>query len=215
MHTYVPMIDAILSASNPDEVTPKRIRKALQELFGINLDTHRKEVNQLIIQRFEESKQRPRYLITKEELRRKDEALASKLQTAAKRAKSSKSSSVKKKKKRSNNDANSNPNALNLRKVMISEPLSGFLGETSLPRTQIVKLVWDYIKDHNLQNPDDRREILCDDRMKPIFGEKMTMFTLNKILSKYLSNSEEIGVKKSPSSPEDKLNFPEASEATE
>lgn len=208
LNTYVPMIDAILSASDPDEVTPKRIRKALQELFGVNLDSYRKDINQLIIQRFEESKQRPKQLVSKEELLKKDEMLASKLQALAKRTKGAKTSTSKTKKKKkngNNNDGPANPNALNSRKVSISEPLSGFLGESSLPRTQVVKLVWDYIKNHNLQNPEDRREIICDERMKPIFGDKMTMFSLNKILSKYLSKSDEIAVKKSASSPDNSI----------
>lgn len=202
---YVPMIDAILSASDPDQVTPKRIRKALQELFGVNLDSHRKDINQIIIERFQESQSRPRQLITKEELLKKDEAIARQLQKddhkSVKRTRGSSKPLSKAKKRKTKENATPNPNGLNARKVMLAEPLSKFLGETMLPRTQVVKQIWDYIKEHQLQNPEDRREILCDDKMKPIFGEKMTMFSMNKILSNFLYNPDD--VVKGSSSPQE------------
>lgn len=201
---YVPMIDAILSASDPDQVTPKRIRKALQELFGINLDSHRKDINQIIIERFQESQSRPRQLVTKEELLKKDEAIARQLQkedhTSVKRSRGSSKTPSKAKKRKTKENTTPNPNGLNARKVMLAEPLSEFLGETMLPRTQVVKLMWDYIKEHQLQNPEDRREILCDDKMRPIFGQKMTMFSMNKILSNFLYNPDDV-VKENSSPP--------------
>lgn len=189
---YVPMIDAIIIASNPDEVSPKKIRKAIQELFAVNLDSKRKTVNELIVERFHEIQKQPRVIITKEALRENDEAIAKSLQRevtqSSKRSKTSKEK--KEKKKRRKPDASSN--SINVRKVLLSEPLKEFLGEPEMPRTQVVKKVWNYIKEHDLQNPSDRREILCDKTMEPIFGKKMTMFTLNKILAKHLFNKDDL-----------------------
>ncbi|EDO18829.1 hypothetical protein Kpol_1028p105 [Vanderwaltozyma polyspora DSM 70294] len=197
---YKPMIDAIIVASNPDEVSPKKIRKAIQELFAIDLDGKRKEINELIVDRFYELQSNPKVLISKDELRKKDETIAKNLQKGAngtttvskKRTikKSSKGKDETKKKKRRQTEAN--PNSINVRKVLLSPKLQEFLGETELPRTQVVKKVWDYIKEHDLQNPDDRREILCDEKMQPIFGKKMTMFSLNKILANHLFNKDEV-----------------------
>jgi len=52
-----------------------------------------------------------------------------------------------------------------------------------LSRPQVVKHLWVYIKDRELQNPDNRREILCDPRLKAVFGvEKINMFRMNKVL---------------------------------
>lgn len=188
---YVPMIDAILSASNPDEVTPKRIRKALQELFGVNLNSQRKAVNQMIVERFQEIQSKPRVLVTQEELLERDEALAQRLQldeeAAAKKLRTHK---VKKPKK--GQKIPSKNNNLASRQLIVMEPLSDLLGETSLSRTQVVKKLWEYIKQHDLQNPTDRREIMCDSQMEPIFGKKMTMFSMNKLLSKYLKNPEDV-----------------------
>lgn len=189
LERYVPMIDAILSASDPDQVTPKRIRKALQELFGVSLDSQRKAVNQIIVERFHEIQSQPRVLITQEELVKKDEELARQLQQVEGGSKRRKTSKVKRKKSEKSGSSN---NSLSSKNVMLAEPLSQFLGETTLPRTQVVKLVWDYIKKHDLQNPEDRREILCNEEMEPVFGKKMTMFSMNKILSKYLYNADEV-----------------------
>lgn len=204
---YVPMIDAILSASNPDEVTPKRIRKALQELFGVNLNSQRKAVNQLIVERFQDVQSRPRVLVTEEELTKRDEALAQRLHLEEKAAaKYLRRHKVRKTKKGERNPPkNSN---LTSRKLEVLEPLRSLLGETMLARTEVVKKLWDYIKQNELQNPQDRREIICDSRMEPIFGKKMTMFSMNKLLSKYLKNPEDDAtnsIKEDPSSENEEL----------
>jgi upstream activation factor subunit UAF30 len=64
-----------------------------------------------------------------------------------------------------------------------SEPLSAVLQVDKLARPQVVKLLWVYIKDRELQNPGNRREILCDPGLKAVFGvEKIDMFKMNKVL---------------------------------
>ena len=61
------------------------------------------------------------------------------------------------------------------------------VGPDPLPRGQVVRKVWDYIKKQNLQNPENRREILADNKLKPIFGkDKVTMFEMNKYLAQHL-----------------------------
>ena len=48
--------------------------------------------------------------------------------------------------------------------------------------------VWGYIKANNLQNPEDRREILADDKLREVFGkDKVTMFEMNKHLARHLT----------------------------
>ena len=55
------------------------------------------------------------------------------------------------------------------------------------PQGEVVKTVWDYIKKHELQNPENRREILADDKLEPTFGKKkVTMFEMNKHLAQHL-----------------------------
>ncbi|KAH8703418.1 SWIB/MDM2 domain protein [Talaromyces proteolyticus] len=70
----------------------------------------------------------------------------------------------------------------------LSPALSELLdGELSLSRPQTVKRVWDYIKKNDLQDPTDKRQIRCDDRLRPVFKQdRVHMFTMTKILNQNL-----------------------------
>ena len=57
-----------------------------------------------------------------------------------------------------------------------------------MSRPDVVSQVWKYIKSNNLQNPENKREILADEKLEPIFGAKrVTMFEMNKHLAQHLS----------------------------
>lgn len=70
-----------------------------------------------------------------------------------------------------------------------SEALQKVVGSKALPRTQVVKKMWDYIKKNDLQDKKNRRNINADATLKPIFGGKsqVSMFEMTKLLSKHLS----------------------------
>lgn len=77
--------------------------------------------------------------------------------------------------------------------VSLSPDLTDFLGETVLPRTEVTKRMWAYIREHNLQNPANRREILCDARMEVVFKrKKLDMFKMTKFLSNMMKSVSEI-----------------------
>ena len=62
------------------------------------------------------------------------------------------------------------------------------VGSEPLARGEVVSRVWDYIKKNNLQNPENKREILADAKLEPVFGKKkVTMFEMNKHLAQHLS----------------------------
>jgi chromatin remodeling complex protein RSC6 len=68
-----------------------------------------------------------------------------------------------------------------------SEELAAVVGSNPLPRGQVVSKMWEYIRSHDLQNPDNRREILADDKLRRVFGkDKVTMFEMNKHLAGHL-----------------------------
>ncbi|OOQ91587.1 SWIB/MDM2 domain protein [Penicillium brasilianum] len=75
----------------------------------------------------------------------------------------------------------------------LSAPLSALLGgETTLSRPQTVKKVWQYIRENELQDPSDRRQIRCDDAMRAVFKQdRVHMFTMTKILNQNLYNPDE------------------------
>ncbi len=66
-----------------------------------------------------------------------------------------------------------------------SSTLAEVIGNKPLPRTEIVKKVWDYIKKNNLQDKNNRRMINADAKLKPVFGkDQISMFELAKIVKK-------------------------------
>ena len=80
------------------------------------------------------------------------------------------------------------PNALQ-QPLQPSKELAAVVGKGKLARGEVVKKVWDYIKKNDLQNPENRREILADDKLEPIFGKKkVTMFEMNKHLAQHLKS---------------------------
>jgi len=67
--------------------------------------------------------------------------------------------------------------------ILYSEPLAALVQVEKLSRPQVVKQLWVYIKEHELQNPKNKREILCDPSMRAVFNvDKIDMFTMNKVL---------------------------------
>ena len=68
-----------------------------------------------------------------------------------------------------------------------SKELSAVVGSDPLPRPEVVSKVWDYIKKNNLQNPQNKREIMADGKLEKVFGKKsVTMFEMNKHLAQHL-----------------------------
>lgn len=75
------------------------------------------------------------------------------------------------------------PNALQ-QPLQPSEALAAVIGDGTVARGEAVSKVWVYIKANKLQNPDDGREIIADDKLKKIFGkDRVTMFEMNKHLA--------------------------------
>jgi chromatin remodeling complex protein RSC6 len=73
------------------------------------------------------------------------------------------------------------------RPVTPSPELAAITGPDPLPRSAVVSKMWDHIRKNNLQNPNNKREILADDKLKKIFGtDKCSMFEMNKHLSRHL-----------------------------
>ena len=79
------------------------------------------------------------------------------------------------------------PNPALMKPLQPSKELAAVVGSDPLPRPEVVSRVWDHIKKNNLQNPENRREILADSKLEPVFGtKKVTMFEMNKHLARHL-----------------------------
>jgi chromatin remodeling complex protein RSC6 len=68
-----------------------------------------------------------------------------------------------------------------------SEELAQIVGSEPLPRSEVTKKIWAYIKKNKLQNPQNKREILADSKLQPVFGsKKLDMFQMTKAVNKHL-----------------------------
>ena len=79
------------------------------------------------------------------------------------------------------------PNAAFMRPMTPSAVLAAVIGAAPVPRTEVTKKIWVYIKKHDLQDAKNRRNINADDKLKPLFGKnQVSMFELTKIISGHL-----------------------------
>ena len=80
------------------------------------------------------------------------------------------------------------PNAAFMKPLTPSAMLAMVVGSSPLPRTEVTKKIWDYIKKNKLQDPVNRRNINADDKLKAVFGGKgkVSMFEMTKLVSNHL-----------------------------
>lgn len=80
------------------------------------------------------------------------------------------------------------PNAAFMKPMTISPTLAAIIGDKPMPRTEVTKKVWEYIKKHNLQDAANKRNINADDKLKVIFKkDQVSMFEMTKLISAHLS----------------------------
>ncbi len=76
-----------------------------------------------------------------------------------------------------------------MKPMTLSAELEAVVGKGPMPRSEVVKALWVYIKKHDLQNPKNKRNIVADDKLVPVFGGKkeVSMFEMTKLVSAHLS----------------------------
>jgi upstream activation factor subunit UAF30 len=81
------------------------------------------------------------------------------------------------------------PSAAFMKPVRPDSALSAVVGSNPLPRTELTKKLWQYIKRHGLQDSKNRRNINADDNLRPVFGgrSQVTMFDMTKLVNKHVS----------------------------
>jgi upstream activation factor subunit UAF30 len=92
-------------------------------------------------------------------------------------------------KKRRKSGGKRKPNPAFMKPLKVSATLAVVVGKGPMPRTQVVKKLWLYIKKHHLQDKKNKRNINADVALKAVFGGKKTvsMFEMTKLVSKHLS----------------------------
>lgn len=81
-------------------------------------------------------------------------------------------------------------NSAFMKPMKLSPELEAVIGKGPMPRSEVVKGLWAYIKKHDLQDPKNKRNINADDKLQEVFDGKKTvnMFEMTKLVSKHLSN---------------------------
>lgn len=76
-----------------------------------------------------------------------------------------------------------------MKPMKVSDELAAVVGKGPMPRSEVVKALWVYIKKNNLQDPKNKRNINADAKLKAVFGGKgvVNMFEMTKLVSKHLS----------------------------
>ncbi len=81
------------------------------------------------------------------------------------------------------------PNSAFMKPMNISSELAMVVGQGPMPRSEVVKKLWVYIKKNDLQDPKNKRNINADENLKKVFGGKgmVNMFEMSKLVNKHLS----------------------------
>ena len=80
------------------------------------------------------------------------------------------------------------PNAAFMKPMNPTATLAAVIGGSAMPRTEVTKKIWGYIKRNGLQDKKNRRMINADDKLRPVFGGKsqVSMFEMTKLVSRHL-----------------------------
>lgn len=79
-------------------------------------------------------------------------------------------------------------NSAFMKPLNVSSELAAVIGKGPMPRSEVVKKLWDYIRKNKLQDAQNRRNINADDKLKPVFGKPVVnMFEMTKLVSKHLT----------------------------
>ncbi len=99
-----------------------------------------------------------------------------------------KKKAAKKSASRKKSAAKRKPNAAFMKPMTPSATLAAVIGASAMPRTEVTKKIWGYIKRNGLQDKKNRRMINADDKLKPVFSGKsqVSMFEMTKLVNKHL-----------------------------
>jgi len=111
--------------------------------------------------------------------------MATKKKAASKKTASKKTASKKTAKK---TKVKRKPNAAFMKPMSPSAALGAVIGASAMPRTEVTKKIWAYIKKNKLQDSKNKRMINADEKLKDVFGGKkqVSMFEMTKLVSKHL-----------------------------
>lgn len=204
-------IREFLNESDLNTTTTAIVRRRLEEDFGIDLSEKKKFIREQVdiylqsqVENAEEQEQEA------EDENNEDGDQAEKIKSeetdgsdsneeeAESQKARNKRAPAKKRPKRVNNEVKRRGGGFN-KVCSLSPQLQELLGVSTLPRTEVVKQIWAYIREKHLQDPDNKKSIICDKPLHALFNvDSIDMFQMNKALSKHilpLDSDEVVSVK--------------------
>ncbi|KAL7749843.1 hypothetical protein RI367_004719 [Sorochytrium milnesiophthora] len=199
-------IREILKDSNWDEISRGQLRSQLATQFGVDLTERKTEIRDItddVVEELEAAKaEREREEdIANMVVEVKEPKRAASRKVATSSPPSTAGKAKKKKRKATSDDdedggdkPKKRSNSAFMRPQVLSPALAAVLNQSELSRPEVVKSLWQYIRDNNLQDQKDKRWIITDDRLKQVFSgqKRIHMFTMNKELSAHLAAKEEL-----------------------
>lgn len=195
-------IRTILQDADLEQLSRRMIRKQLEAQFHMDLSHYKDMINATILELIEQQTQQQEEGDNEDD----DEDAAQEPEPSdedaddeydrppRKKAKASTSAAAKKKaspvkRKRAapsaNGDEKKTSNAFNMQ-LSLSPELASVVGSETMARPQIVKSLWEYIREHNLQDPNNKRHIIFDAKLRSVFQrDSVTMFSMNKYIKRH------------------------------
>lgn len=182
------MIDSVIVHCREEKLTVSILRNKLNEAFGLGLKSFDNELRPVVeakIRDFKAGKYTEKEW-TAEELVTDNRSLMLKIRAKMRRDKLAAEnpgvSNIQTGYERKNKKIKITESSKSMIHVKneVSPELQAIVGEKYISRTEMVRNVWKYIREHNLQDPKNRREINCDETMKRVFGEHTDIFQMNR-----------------------------------
>ncbi|KAE8735867.1 serine/threonine-protein kinase SRK2I-like isoform 1 [Hibiscus syriacus] len=180
-----------LDESDLNTTTTAIVRRRLEQDFGIDLTERKKfireQVDLYLQNQFEnaEEQEEQDYQTDKIKSEETDGSDSDEAEEETERVRNKRASSIKRS-KRVNSEGKKREGGFN-KASRLSPQLQELLGVPELARTEVVKQIWVYIREKNLQDPINKKNIICDEPLHAIFGvDSIDMFQMNKALSKHI-----------------------------
>lgn len=201
-------IRVILQDADLEQLSRRMIRKQLETQFHMDLSHYKDTINATILELIEQQNQQQEEGDEDDDDEEEDDDDDDEPEPSdderqppkkkAKKAATTPSTSAKKKvpaKRKRSPAADGDKkmsNAFNM-ELSVSPELAAVVGSHRMARPQIVKALWEYIREHELQDPTNKRHILLDDRLRSVFQrESFTMFSMNKYVKRHVRKPAEL-----------------------
>lgn len=180
-------IQLILKDADLETTSAKKVRLQLQEKLDCDFTERKKEVDQLVMEVINEQEAE-----SEEESEEEEEVVEKPKKKAAPKRKKKGSDDdsdddFKPKKKKKAGGGGGKPNAFT-RPIKLSEELAEIVGGDEMPRHEVVKRMWAYIKENKLQDPKNKQVIICDEKLSRVIPtKKFKGFGMTKFLKEHMN----------------------------